>query len=116
LLFENSVGEVEANKFHRSYPCFDDEKVIVSRRRFVAKATLNDGENCVLLLPLEKCLAELSKEFSTGRFQDVKKTRVIDVVAQGTLGIAYAMRVLESHSDLFRVSIFDFGVIVNANW
>jgi len=70
--------------------------MVVARRGFVAHAAFDDWKNYVLLLPLEKRFSKLAKEFSASDFQNVEITRVIDVVADGTLGIGDAMGVAEN--------------------
>ena len=87
LLLENAIREVQANAIYRVQPYLDCQKVIVPRGCFVAQSAFDDGKNDVLLLPFEKGCAEVPEEFAAGDFQNVEVTRVIDVVAQGTLGI-----------------------------
>lgn len=98
LFFENAITEVDADAFERGEPGFDGEQIVVAGGRFVAQAAFDYGEDGVLLLPLEKTSAKLAKELAPSRFEDVKVTRVIDVVANGTLGIGNAMLMLEDHS------------------
>ena len=85
LFIEDSIGEVEANAVQGSEPCFDGEKVIISRGGFVAQPALDNGKNQVLPLPFEKGFAEMPKEFAASSFQDIEITRVIDMISQGTL-------------------------------
>lgn len=91
LFLENTIGEVEANTLYGCQPGFDNEQVVISGGGFVAEPAFDHWENDVLFLPFEKSCAELTKEFAASGFEEVEVTRVIDVVAQRTLGIGYAM-------------------------
>ena len=97
LVFEDSIGEVEANAFERGQPCLDCQEVVVAGGRFVTQPAFDYGEDGILVLPLEKTSSELAKEFSASGFEDVEVARVIDMIADSTLGIGDAMGVLMDH-------------------
>lgn len=60
--------------------------------------TLHDRKNRVLLLQLKQSCAEVPKKLIPRRFQQIQIPRVIDMVAEGTIGISHAMNVTENLS------------------
>jgi hypothetical protein len=93
VLIENAVAEVQANFFSGGEPKLDRELVVVASGRFITETTFDDGKDGVLLLKLGKWHAEMAEEFAAGGFEQVEVARVIDVIADGAVGVSHAVSV-----------------------
>jgi len=95
VLVDNAMAEIQPHALDKCRPDFNRQQVIVTRRRFVTQAGFNDGKNNVAFLPLQNRCAEGANEFAARGFEPVEIARVINVVANGTVGVADAVRMLE---------------------
>ena len=68
FLPDDSVSEVQADAFHCGQPRLNGEEIIISGRSFVAQATLDYGEEQVLLLPCEKRCSKAAERILRERF------------------------------------------------
>ena len=94
-LVQDLVGEIEADAFSGGEPELDGQEVVVARGSFVEEAGFDDGEKGLVFLELEKGHAEVTEEFAAGGFQEIEVTGIINVVAEGALGVSDAMGMLE---------------------
>ncbi|MDB6019747.1 MAG: hypothetical protein JWR19_4236 [Pedosphaera sp.] len=94
-LVGDAVGEVEADAFGVGGPELDGQQVVIAGGGFVAEATFDDGENGVLVLPVEKGGAEVAEEFAAGGFEEVEVAGVVYMVANGAVGVTDAVLVVK---------------------
>jgi hypothetical protein len=57
--------------------------------------TFDDGKDGVLLLPMAKGFAEMPEELAARGFKQVEIAPIIDMIADGTLGIGDTVREFE---------------------
>jgi hypothetical protein len=94
-LIYNAGGEIQADAFRGSGPKLDGEDVVVAGRRLVAQVTFDDGKDDALLLPLQEGGAQVTEKFAARGFQQVEVTGIVDMIADGAIGVGHAMDVFE---------------------
>ena len=95
-LVGDAVGEVQAHAFGGGGPDFDGQHVVVAGGGFVAQMAFEHGEDGVAFLPLEERGAEVAEEFAARDFEQVQVAPVVNVVADGAIGVGDAVRVVEA--------------------
>ena len=94
VLVEDLVGKLDADAGGGFEPELDGEEIVVAGGGFVGEVGVNDGEGEVAFLPVEEGGAKVAEEFSAGGFEEVEVTGVVDVIAEGALGVGDAVGVL----------------------
>jgi len=97
-LVRNAVCKIQPHTLDRRGPQLNRQGVIVAGWSLVAKTTFDDGENCIAFLPLQETCAEFTKKRAAGRLEQVEVARVINVVADGALGVGDSMQVTKGRS------------------
>lgn len=92
-LIAHLVCEIESDAFGGRDPKFNPQHVVVTSGGFVPDAALDDWEDAILGLPLQKRDAKMPKEFAARSLEQIQISRVINVIADGAVGIRDAMRV-----------------------
>lgn len=95
-LIRDAVGEVQSHPLGCREPEFDIQRVVVSRGSFVAEMRFDDWENVPLFLELKTGCTNRAEKFSARAFKNVQVTGVIDVVADGAIGVSHATLMDES--------------------
>src|SRR5581483_5981632 len=86
-LVEDAAAEDKADALGGDDPEFDGELVVVAGGGLVTEAAFDHGEDDVLVLPLAEGDAKVAEEFATGAFQDVQVAGVVNMVADGAVGV-----------------------------
>ena len=96
FVFENPKTKIEPGALHQGRPQFDGQDIVVARGRLIAQMTFDDGEKRLLRLQFEQRDAEVPEKFAARGFENIQITRVINVIADGAIGINHAMDMVEN--------------------
>ena len=94
-LVGDAMGEVQPDTFSGGGPDFDGQHVVVAGGCLVAQMAFEHGEDGVAFLPLKEGGAEVAEEFTARDFEQIQVTPVVNVVADGAIGVGDAVRVVE---------------------
>ena len=88
---ENPIRKRQPDPFQRAEPYFNGQQVIIARSSLVAQAAFDDGEDCLLLLPVQTGRPEVAKKLPSRFFQQVEVAAIIDMVAYRALSVGDPM-------------------------
>ena len=109
VLVRDAVSEVQSHALGCREPDFNVQRVIVARGSFVTEMRFNHGENVPRLLQLKKRRSGGAEQFSTCGLDDFQITPVIDVVADGAIGVSDATLMDERFSAHAQASLRFFN-------
>jgi hypothetical protein len=93
---EDAVKKGQSDAGQLGEPEFDRQEIVVTRSAAVTKVTLDDRENNAFVLELEEVSAKMANEFPAGGFEDVQVTGIVDVVADGAIGVGDAVVIVKN--------------------
>ena len=91
FVLKNPKAEIEPGTLRQRGPEFNGQDIVVAGRGFIAQMTFDDGEKGVLGLQFEQGSAEMPEKLAPGRFEDIEISRIIDMVADGAIGVNHAI-------------------------
>lgn len=98
LAAQYAVAEAEPDAAQLGEPDFDHQFVVVTRGGLVFHMALDDGEDYPGFLQLQQRHTGGTEQLAASRLQEIKVTRVVDVVADGALGVGHTMAMAENLS------------------
>src|SRR5687768_2435854 len=91
----NTIVERKANSLQIRNPQFRREQFVIAGGGTITQTALDHWKNHAFFLPRQESLPEMAKEFAARSLQQVEITAVIDVIANGALGVGDAVMVSE---------------------
>lgn len=96
FLLKNPAAKIEPRALNQSRPQFNRQNIIVTSRRFVAQVAFDNRKNRIPLLQLQQCQSKLPKKLIPRDFKQIEVAPVIDVIADGAIGVSHAVNVTKN--------------------
>jgi len=90
-LVYNPMPEVQPHRPDEDWPYFDRQQIIITGGELIADTGFDDGKDHAALLPGQHGIAEGADELAARGFEQVKISRMVDMVAEGALGVGDAV-------------------------